>query len=106
MSIASDVNGRFRKTIIEKFKNGEITLLLATDIAARGLDIDDLDYVINFDIPVTLESYTHRTGRTGRLGKSGTVVNIVGNSFDEKNVKKYQKQPEKSLKAGEFIRLK
>ena len=106
VSIASDVNGRFRKTIIEKFKNGEITLLLATDIAARGLDIDDLDYVINFDIPVNLESYTHRTGRTGRMGKSGVVVNIVGNSFDEKNVKKYQKQPEKMLKAGEFINLK
>jgi superfamily II DNA/RNA helicase len=51
--------------------------------------------VINFDIPVNLESYTHRTGRTGRMGKSGTVINIVGNSFDEKNVKKYQKQPEK-----------
>ncbi|WP_172354692.1 DEAD/DEAH box helicase [Lactococcus insecticola] len=106
VSIASDISGRFRKTIIEKFKNGDITLLLATDIAARGLDIDDLDYVINFDIPVNLESYTHRTGRTGRMGKSGTIVNIVGNSFDEKNVKKYQKQPEKMLKAGEFISIK
>lgn len=106
VSIASDINGRFRKTIIEKFKSGEITLLLATDIAARGLDIDDLDYVINFDIPVTAESYTHRAGRTGRMGKSGHVVNIVGNSFDDKNVKKYQKQPEKILKAGQFINLK
>ena len=106
VSIASDVNGRFRKTIIEKFKSGQITLLLATDIAARGLDIDDLDYVINFDIPVTNESYTHRAGRTGRMGKIGHVVNIVGNSFDEKNVKHYQKQTEKILKAGEFISLK
>lgn len=106
VSIASDVNGRFRKTIIEKFKSGQITLLLATDIAARGLDIDDLDYVINFDIPVTQESYTHRAGRTGRMGKTGHVVNIVGNSFDEKNVKHYQKQTEKILKAGEFISLK
>lgn len=106
VSIASDVNGRFRKTIIEKFKSGQITLLLATDIAARGLDIDDLDYVINFDIPVTNESYTHRAGRTGRMGKTGHVVNIVGNSFDEKNVKHYQKQTEKILKAGEFISLK
>lgn len=106
VSIASDVNGRFRKTIIERFKTGQITLLLATDIAARGLDINDLDYVINFDIPVTAESYTHRAGRTGRMGKSGVVVNVVGNSFDEKNVKHYQKQPEKVLKAGEFISLK
>ena len=106
VSIASDVNGRFRKTIIEKFKSGQITLLLATDIAARGLDIDDLDYVINFDIPVTNESYTHRAGRTGRMGKTGHVVNIVGNSFDEKNVKHYHKQTEKILKAGEFISLK
>jgi superfamily II DNA/RNA helicase len=103
VSIASDISGRFRKTIIEKFKAGEITLLLATDIAARGLDIDDLDYVINFDIPVNAESYTHRSGRTGRMGKSGAVINIVGNSFDEKNVKKYQKQPEKILKAGQFL---
>lgn len=106
VSIASDVNGRFRKTIIEKFKNGQITLLLATDIAARGLDINDLDYVINFDIPVTNESYTHRSGRTGRMGKTGHVVNIVGNSFDEKNVKHYQKQTEKILKAGDFISSK
>ncbi|MBR6895512.1 MAG: DEAD/DEAH box helicase, partial [Lactococcus sp.] len=106
VSIASDVNGRFRKTIIERFKTGQITLLLATDIAARGLDINDLDYVINFDIPVTAESYTHRAGRTGRMGKTGVVVNVVGNSFDEKNVKQYQKQPEKVLKAGEFISLK
>lgn len=106
VSIASDVNGRFRKTIIEKFKSGQITLLLATDIAARGLDIDDLDYVINFDVPVTAESYTHRAGRTGRMGKSGHVVNIIGNSFDDKNVKKYQKQPEKMLKSGEFINIK
>lgn len=103
VSIASDISGRFRKTIIEKFKTGEITLLLATDIAARGLDIDDLAYVINFDIPVNSESYTHRTGRTGRMNKSGSVINIVGNSFDEKNVKKYQKQPEKILKSGQFI---
>ncbi|MDR1606196.1 MAG: DEAD/DEAH box helicase [Streptococcaceae bacterium] len=106
ISIASDVNGRFRKTIIDRFKQGEITLLLATDLAARGLDIDDLDYVINFDIPVNLESYTHRAGRTGRMGKSGTVINLVSNSFDDKQLKKYHKQPEMRLKAGEFIPLK
>nr|WP_308780796.1 DEAD/DEAH box helicase [Lactococcus hodotermopsidis] len=105
-SLASDISGRFRKELIERFKNGQITLLLATDIAARGLDIDDLDYVINFDIPVNIESYTHRTGRTGRMGKKGTVINIVTNTFDEKDVKKYHKQTEKMLKAGQFIEKK
>merc|ERR1711990_686744 len=58
---------------VEQFKSGEVPLLVATDVAARGLDIPDVDYVINFSFPLTIEDYVHRIGRTGRAGKTGTA---------------------------------
>ncbi|MBR2382426.1 MAG: ATP-dependent helicase, partial [Anaerotignum sp.] len=54
-----------------KFRNGTIEILVATDVAARGLDIDDIDIVFNYDVPQDEEYYVHRIGRTGRAGKSG-----------------------------------
>ena len=66
--MASDINVKFRKIILEKFKNHEISLLLGTDLLARGIDIENLEVVINFDIPRDREAYTHRAGRTGRMG--------------------------------------
>ncbi|MDH6364459.1 superfamily II DNA/RNA helicase [Enterococcus sp. PF1-24] len=76
-SLASDQNKLLRKGAINKFKAGELSLLLATDIAARGLDIDDLPYVVNVDVPLTEESYLHRSGRTGRMGKAGQVITFI-----------------------------
>lgn len=76
-SLASDQNKLMRKAAINQFKEGKLVLLLATDVAARGLDIEDLPYVVNYDVPTTLESYTHRAGRTGRMGKIGSVVTFV-----------------------------
>jgi superfamily II DNA/RNA helicase len=89
MSIASDVAGRFRKQLLAKFKDGDLVLLLATDIAARGIDIEGLEYVINFDVPVTQESYTHRVGRVGRMGRKGLVINLVGSPGELKRLKEY-----------------
>ncbi len=69
VSLVSDVNVKFRKVIIERFKNHELNLLLATDMVARGIDIDNLECVLNFEVPFDQEAYTHRSGRTGRMGK-------------------------------------
>lgn len=66
-----------RKTAIEDFTKGKIELLVASDVAARGLDIVDIDYVINLDLPEDEKIYLHRTGRTGRAGKSGIAVSLV-----------------------------
>lgn len=89
VSLASDVNVKFRKVILEKFKNHEIALLLATDLVARGIDIDNLEYVINFEVARDKETYTHRSGRTGRMGKTGTVITFVSHKEDLKKLKKF-----------------
>lgn len=66
-----------RVRALEDFKNGNITALIATDIAARGLDIDQLPHVINFDLPQVPEDYVHRIGRTGRAGAEGQAISLV-----------------------------
>lgn len=82
-SIHGDKSQNERETALTKFKNGEVSILVATDVAARGIDIDDLDTVINFDIPNIPETYIHRIGRTARAGKNGTAYSFC--SADEKN---------------------
>lgn len=76
-AIHGDLEQEERDKVLALFRNGSRRLLLATDVAARGLDIPDLDLVINFDLPHELDSYIHRIGRTGRAGKSGTAVSIA-----------------------------
>jgi len=66
-----------RNYALEDFKNGIVNVLVATDVAARGLDIDDLPYVVNFDMPIVAEDYIHRIGRTGRAGKTGVAISLV-----------------------------
>ena len=66
-----------RNRVLEAFKNGEIQFLVATNVAARGLDIQDVTHVLNYDMPDTAEEYVHRIGRTGRAGKSGTSISFV-----------------------------
>jgi superfamily II DNA/RNA helicase len=66
-----------RLRALNRFKDGEARILVATDVAARGLDIDDLPLVVNFDLPIVAEDYVHRTGRTGRAGASGEAVSLV-----------------------------
>ncbi len=65
-----------RNTIIKKFRNQEINILVSTDVAARGLDIDGVSLVLNYDLPQDSSSYVHRIGRTGRAGKSGLAINL------------------------------
>lgn len=82
-----------RQRVLEGFKNQEITVLVATDIAARGIDIDQLPYVINFDLPNISETYVHRIGRTGRAGNSGLAI-----SFCDASEKPYLKDIEKLIR--------
>ncbi|WP_418509637.1 DEAD/DEAH box helicase [Corallibacter sp.] len=72
-----------RQTALKKFKNGLVNILIATDVAARGIDINELDAVINFDLPNIPETYVHRIGRTGRAGNTGRAYSFC--SADEKN---------------------
>ncbi len=65
-----------RTTVMNSFRQGRVSILVATDVAARGIDVSDLDYVINFDIPKEPDSYVHRIGRTGRAGRAGTAVTL------------------------------
>lgn len=67
-----------RRRILDSFKQNQIQILLATDVASRGLDIDNVTHVINYDLPQTYDDYIHRIGRTGRAGKIGTALTFVG----------------------------
>jgi ATP-dependent RNA helicase DeaD len=73
-----DLEQRERERIMAKTREGKLRFLVATDVAARGIDISHLTHVINFDMPEQAESYVHRTGRTGRAGKTGTAIALVG----------------------------
>lgn len=66
-----------RQRALKKFKDGHVTILVATDVAARGIDIDNISHVINYDIPQTYDDYTHRIGRTGRAGTTGNAITFV-----------------------------
>lgn len=72
-----DLKQSARDRVMDKFRTGRIQLLVATDVAARGIDVDDIEMVFNFDIPQDEEYYVHRIGRTGRAGASGTAISFV-----------------------------
>ena len=82
-AIHGDKSQSARVRVLEEFKNKQIDVLIATDIAARGIDIEQLPFVINFDIPNISETYVHRIGRTGRAGNSGLAISFCGK--DEKS---------------------
>jgi len=77
VALHGDLGQGQRQRALERFESGRVTTLIATDVAARGLDLDDVTHVINFDPPEDGKSYTHRVGRTGRAGRSGTGVTLV-----------------------------
>ena len=72
-----DLTQQARERLLLRFRNKQVRWVIATDIAARGLDVDDLTHVINYDLPDSVETYVHRIGRTGRAGKEGTAISLV-----------------------------
>jgi superfamily II DNA/RNA helicase len=77
-ALHGDMGQRDRKRTVDRMRDGKIRLLVATDVAARGLDIKGISHVINFDLPMVAEDYIHRIGRTGRAGANGVAISLVG----------------------------
>jgi len=89
-ALHGDLPQSVRMATLAKFKAGEITILVASDVAARGLDIDDMSHVFNFDVPMNPEDYIHRIGRTGRAGREGHSITLA-TSADGKYVQQIER---------------
>jgi ATP-dependent RNA helicase DeaD len=98
-SLHGDLSQAQRDYVMQKFRLRNIQLLVATDVAARGLDVDDLTHIINYGLPDDIESYTHRSGRTGRVGKTGTSIAII-HLKEKHKVKDIEKQINKKFEQG------
>lgn len=103
----SDLDKTARQKSLKDFKTGKTHLLLATDVAARGLDMKDITHVIHYDFPQDFEQYVHRSGRTGRFGASGTVISLV-NEREERDLRKYTKEmnisaAKKQMRGGKIV---
>jgi superfamily II DNA/RNA helicase len=83
--------------VLADFRRGAVTLLIATNLAARGLDIPEVSHVINYDIPEESESYVHRIGRTARMGREGMAITFVA-EYDEKSLADIKKIVNGSLR--------
>lgn len=106
-ALYGDADKQRRAATLARFRDGRCQLLLATDVAARGLDIEGLPLVINLDPPIDADHYVHRAGRTGRMGRSGTVVSIV-TPQEHFIMDKFRKQlgisfPEKAMFKGKLV---
>ena len=97
-ALHGDLSQQQRDLTMQKFRQHTVQLLVATDVAARGLDVDDLTHVINYGLPDDVENYTHRSGRTGRAGKKGTSICIIHTreQFKVRNI-------EKIIGSGTFV---
>jgi ATP-dependent RNA helicase DeaD len=81
--IHGDIRQSLREKTMQKYRDGKLAILIATDVASRGIDVDDVECVINYDVPEENEYYVHRIGRTGRAKRKGVAYSIIGN-FPEK----------------------
>jgi ATP-dependent RNA helicase DeaD len=97
-ALHGDLSQSQRDTVMQKFRQRKLQMLVATDVAARGLDVDDLTHVINFSLPDDTEVYTHRSGRTGRAGKRGISISLV-HLKEKNNLHKIEKMLKKSFKS-------
>ncbi|MGE5406417.1 MAG: DEAD/DEAH box helicase [Methanosarcina sp.] len=97
-ALHGDLSQSQRDTVMQKFRSQSIRMLVATDVAARGLDVDDITHVINYSLPDDTEVYTHRCGRTGRAGKTGISVSLV-HLKEKQSLHKIEKMLKKSFKA-------
>ncbi|MFG6147130.1 DEAD/DEAH box helicase [Halobacillus sp. B23F22_1] len=102
----SDAKKEQRAKALRGYRNGEYNLLLATDVAARGIDIPDITCIVNFDVPKDFSAYVHRAGRTARVGSSSGVVISLVNPVEEKRLKKIARDHDFHLKKGEVIKGK
>ena len=98
-ALHGELSQQQRELTMQKFRRHRIQLLVATDVAARGLDVDDLTHVINFGMPDDVEYYTHRSGRTGRAGKKGTSICIIG-MRERSKIKHIEKEIQKTFEQG------
>ncbi len=100
-SLHGELSQAQRDAVMQKFRIRNLQLLVATDVAARGLDVDDLTHVINYGLPDDTESYTHRSGRTGRAGKTGTSIAII-NLREKGKMREIERIIGKKFIAGEM----
>ncbi len=98
-ALHGDLSQQQRDLTMQKFRQHTVQLLVATDVAARGLDVDDLTHVINYGLPDDIENYTHRSGRTGRAGKKGTSLSIV-HSREKHKIRNIEKEIGKKFEEG------
>ncbi len=98
-ALHGDLSQQQRDLTMQKFRQHTVQFLVATDVAARGLDVDDLTHVINYGLPDDIESYTHRSGRTGRAGKKGTSISII-HTKEKFKVRQIEKQIGKEFVDG------
>ena len=98
-ALHGDLSQQQRDLTMQKFRNHTVQFLVATDVAARGLDVDDLTHVINYGLPDDVASYTHRSGRTGRAGKKGTSISII-HTREKFKVRQIEKQIGKEFVDG------
>lgn len=97
MALHGDLNQRQRNQVMNDFKSGRKKILVATDVAARGIDVDDIDAVYNFDVPQELEAYVHRIGRTGRAGHEGHSCTLVSGRNQLKHLREIEKYIQTSI---------
>ncbi len=100
-SLHGELSQAQRDLVMQKFRQRHLQLLVATDVAARGLDVDDLTHIINYGLPDDTESYTHRSGRTGRAGKTGTSIAII-NMREKGKLREIERIIGKKFIAGEM----
>jgi ATP-dependent RNA helicase DeaD len=96
-TLHGDMKQFARNAVMESFKKGRVDMLIATDVAARGLDIDHVEYVINYDLPKDMEFYVHRIGRTGRAGREGTSLTLITGNKEFAAVKELERFTKQKL---------
>ena len=100
-AIHGDLDQRKRDRVMERFRAGELQFLVATNVASRGLDIPDLNHVVNFDLPQSADEYVHRVGRTGRAGREGSAVTFVS-EWDYEGFDAIKKRAGEDLQRGDL----
>ena len=100
-ALHGDLSQNQRDLVMKSFRNKQIQMLVATDVAARGIDVDDITHVINYQLPDEIETYTHRSGRTGRAGKNGISIVIITKS-EARKIKAIEKIIQKQFEKKEI----